>query len=148
MTASRRSFCAGSIPAFLALAECLQATEAQAELGQSLQSFTEPFEDMKAQTHGSSTYRSICDGITAVGARVEVHETQLNPGAEPHPPHRHKHEEFILIVKGRILVDIDGKSATLTPGSAIFWKTMALHHMRNIGDDVAQYFVVSIGTDT
>ncbi len=147
MSASRRSFCAVSIPALLAIAECLQATEAQATPGEPLQSFTKPFRDMQAQTHGASTYRGICDGLTASGARVEVHETELQAGAEPHPPHRHKHEEFILIVKGNIEVTIDGKTSTLTGGSASFWKSMALHHMRNIGQDVAQYFVVAIGTD-
>ncbi len=102
---------------------------------------------MKAQDHGASTFRPIADGITAAGTRVEVHETQLQPGAEPHPPHRHKHEEFLLMVNGEVEVTIDGQSTVLTAGSAGFWKSNSLHHARNVGQDVAQYFVVSVGED-
>lgn len=146
MSASRRTFCTGSVPALLGFVELFQSMHAAATPAE-LQSFTTTFESMKAQNHGASTFRAICDGTTATGVRAEVHETQLESGAEPHPPHRHKHEEFLLIMKGTVETTIDGKSATLTPGSVGFWSSMSLHHLRNIGPDTAQYFVVSIGND-
>lgn len=145
MSASRRMFCASSVPAILLLADALAS--AQAVPSQKLGSFAKPFEAMVPQEHGSSSFRPICDGVVAAGMHVEVHETELNPGAEPHPPHRHKHEEFLLLMKGRLEITIDGQSSTLTPGSVGFWQSMALHHARNIGHDVAQYFIVSVGTD-
>ena len=147
MTANRRTFCTSSLAGLLTLAGAPAALAAPAS-EKPLESFAEPFSRMRAQDHGASTYRPICEGITAVGARVEVHETTLNPGAEPHPPHRHKHEEFLMMVKGQVEVTIDGASTVLGPGSCGFWKSMALHHARNIGQEVAQYFVVSVGTDS
>ena len=147
MVSTRRLFCAGSAPGLLGLAGLFDCTPAEADTAAPLNSFTAVFENLKVQDHGTSTFRAICDGETAAGARVEVHETQLQPGAEPHPPHRHKHEEFLLLMKGQLEVTIDGVSSTLTPGSVGFWKTMSLHHARNTGSAIAQYFIVSVGTD-
>ncbi len=147
MSISRRIFCAGSIPAALVLARLLPAADLQAAQSPPLQSFIAPFADMKIHSNASTAIRPIADGQTAEGAHVEVHETQLNPGAEPHPPHRHKHEEFLLLMKGQIEVTVDGETSTLTPGSVGFWKSMSLHHLRNTGPEVAQYFIVGLGND-
>ncbi len=147
MSITRRIFCAGSAPALLGLARLLDSVQASAAADTPLDSFTAIYANLKAQDHGTSTFRPICDGQTASGARIEIHETQLQPGAEPHPPHRHKHEEFLLLMKGQLEVTIDGVSSTLTPGSVGFWKTMSLHHARNTGTELAQYFIVSVGTD-
>ena len=125
-----------------------QAAAAQEHAGQPLGSFEINFDEMHAQDHGSSTFRPICDGITASGTRLEVHETTLNPGAEPHPPHQHKHEEFLIMVKGRVEVTVDGMSKVVTPGAVSFWKSMSLHHAKNVGQEVAQYVIVSVGTDS
>ncbi len=147
MSASRRTFCAGSFPAMLGLTQLLSITDARAATSQPLQSFIAPFADMKVHENASTTIRPIADGQTAEGAHIEVHETQLNPGAEPHPPHRHKHEEFLLLMKGQIEVTVDGETSTLTPGSVGFWKSMSLHHLRNTGSEIAQYFIVGLGND-
>jgi quercetin dioxygenase-like cupin family protein len=50
------------------------------------------------------------DGVTHTGEHLEVHETTLAPGGSPHPPHRHKHEELFLIIKGSLAVTIEGKT--------------------------------------
>jgi len=147
MSASRRTFCVGSVPAVLGLAKLLSATKAKAAPSGPLQSFVAPFADMKTHSNVNTIIRPIADGQTAEGAHVEVHETQLNPGAEPHPPHRHKHEEFLLLMKGQIEVTVDGNTSTLTPGSVGFWKAMSLHHLRNTGSEIAQYFIVGLGND-
>ena len=34
---------------------------------------------------------------------------RLNPGAEPHPPHKHPEEEFMLITEGTGEMKVDGK---------------------------------------
>lgn len=154
MSVDRRLFCAASLMAAFGSQPAAfgsQVAALGAQTGEAaekrLNSFAEPFAAMKVQDHGTSTFRAICDGMTVAGARVEVHETTLNPGAEPHPAHRHKHEEFLLMLKGEVEVMIDGKSTVLGPGSCGFWKSMSLHHARNVGQDVAQYFIVSVGTD-
>ncbi len=143
MPPSRREFCTGSLPALLALSA--SSRESLAETTQPLQSFVRTFAEMQPRVGAASTMRPVVQGTTATGDPVEVHETQLNPGAEPHPPHRHKHEEFILLMKGTLQATVDGRSSTLTPGSVGFWQSMALHHLQNIGPEVAQYFIVAFG---
>ena len=145
MPTNRRTFCATSAASLLAF---LAAQESHAaEVGKPLDSFAKPFDSLTPKSTGSNTFRAICDGTTAVGARVEIHETTLAPGAEPHPAHRHKHEEFLLMVKGQVEITVDGQSSTLGPGGCGFWKSMSLHHARNTGTEPAQYFIVSVGND-
>ncbi len=144
MNDSRRTFCAASLPALLTV---LAAREALAAPAPTLDSFALPFAQMKEQGHGPSTFRAITNGVTASGEHIEIHETELQPGASPHPAHRHKHEEFMLIVKGNLEVTIDGTSTVLNSGSAAFMKSNSLHHVRNAGQDIVQYFVVGTGMD-
>ncbi len=143
MPASRRSFCAGSLPALLALAA--SAREGRADAKEPLQSFVRPFAEMQPHVGAATTMRPVVEGYSAEGTRLEVHETLLNPGAEPHPPHRHKHEEFVLLMKGNLQATIDGKTESLTPGSVAFWKSMSLHGLHNPGPEPAQYFIVAFG---
>ena len=42
--------------------------------------------------------RSLLDTVTTTLRRLEVHRTSLPPGASPHAPHRHAHEELMLVV--------------------------------------------------
>ncbi len=57
----------------------------------------------------------------------------LNPGEEPHPPHQHPEEEFLLIGEGTGEILIDGKTMTVQPGSMMFSKGDSLHGVRNTG---------------
>ena len=84
-------------------------------------------------------------GTTPTGERVEVHETRLNPGGAPHPPHRHPHSEFWLIKEGTVELTINGKQYKLGPGSAAFAASNDEHGIKNAGDVPAAYFVVAIG---
>lgn len=105
------------------------------------------FADLKPRqnANGSGEVRSITQGTTPTGERVEVHETALNPGATPHDPHRHKHSEFWLIREGMVEITINGKSNRLGPGSVAFAASNDLHGIKNIGTGLATYFVVAIG---
>jgi mannose-6-phosphate isomerase-like protein (cupin superfamily) len=76
-----------------------------------------------------------------------VHETTLAPGGEPHPPHRHVHEELFLIAKGQLAVTIAGRTTVLDPGGAAFVHSGELHRVKNPGTSPAQYFVVAIGKE-
>jgi len=120
---------------------------AQATNDQPIPSFALPFDQMTAHTNGGNTARPILNGVTHSGARLEAHETVLAPGAMPHPPHHHVHEELFLLSRGTIEITIAGKSSTIGPGSAAFVHSGEEHGVRNIGQEPAQYFVVAIGTD-
>jgi len=95
--------------------------------------------------NGSGEARSITKGATPTGEQVEVHETALLPGQTPHPPHRHKHSEFWLIREGDVEITINGKAYRLGPGSAAFAASNDEHGIKNVGQIVANYFVVAIG---
>ncbi|HVW77795.1 MAG TPA: cupin domain-containing protein [Alloacidobacterium sp.] len=119
-----------------------------ADKNQPIPSFALPFDQMQAHANGANTSRPILDGMTHAGAHLEVHETVLAPGAMPHPPHHHTHEEMFLISKGTLEVTIAGKSTMIGPGSAAYIHSGEEHGIRNIGDEPAQYFVVAIGNES
>jgi mannose-6-phosphate isomerase-like protein (cupin superfamily) len=123
----------------------LAAASAFAADTEALSSFAKPFSELPVKKNGTNESRPILHGLTHTGEPLEVHETTLGPGNEPHPPHRHVHEELFLLMKGSVVVTIEGKSTTIGPGSAAFVHSNELHGVRNPGPETAQYFVMEIG---
>jgi quercetin dioxygenase-like cupin family protein len=123
-------------------------TDAAAQETKPIASFATPFDQMTEHTNGPNTARPIMNGVSHSGTRIEAHETVLAPGAMPHPPHHHVHEELFLVSKGTLEVTIAGNSTTIGPGSAAFIHSGEEHGVRNIGQDAAQYFVVAIGSES
>ena len=103
------------------------------------------YEDLKVNVNGENRSRPILDQKTHTGFPVEVHETELAPGLAPHPPHRHEHEEMILIREGTLEVTISGRSVNLGPGSVALVGTNEEHGWRNVGASRARYFVIALG---
>ena len=87
MSLSRRECSLLLLPALLANGQA----PAESVLGSKFY----PFADMPARPNGGNIHWSILDGKTHEGMQVEMHQTQLAPGATPHPPHRHAHEEVL-----------------------------------------------------
>ena len=50
------------------------------------------FESLPIQASGQNAFRAIFGGKTHERFRIALHETDLAPGAMPHPPHRHEYE--------------------------------------------------------
>lgn len=122
----------GSIPVWSSASDSLSTTARR-------------FEDLRAETADKATFRAILEGRTHTGDYLEVHETVLEPGAAPHPPHHHVGEEMFLISSGTVEITINGKSTRLGPGSAAFVASNEEHGLRNAGTGPAQYFVVTLG---
>ena len=134
-------------PAFPAADNPLfMAASALAADGPALSSFIKPYGELPVKQNGQNQSRAILDGITHSNDHLEVHETTLSPGSEPHPPHRHEHEELFLLMKGELTVTIAGKTAVVGPGGAAFVHSNELHGVHNAGTEPAQYFVVAIGS--
>jgi quercetin dioxygenase-like cupin family protein len=88
--------------------------------------------------------RSLVDTATAILAKLEMHETTLQPGESPHPPHRHAHEELMIVRSGTVEVLQAGVTRKAGPGSVIFMASNELHGLRNPGPEPATYLVVRI----
>jgi len=105
------------------------------------------FEDLPVQSGDGHTLRRILEGKTHSGYGVEMHETDLAPGAMPHSAHHHAHEEVFLVREGTLEVTITGRASRLGPGSAAYVASNEEHGVRNPGPTHAQYFVIALGTE-
>ena len=142
MDTSRRGLCQ-SLP--FIIGSLTSSSFAQTPNNQPIPSLALPFDQMATDKDASHETHHILNGVTHSGTHLEVHETILAPGASPHPPHHHEHEELFLLSKGTIEVTINGKSTSLGPGSAAFIHSNDEHGVRNTGHEPAQYFVIAIG---
>lgn len=92
----------------------------------------------------SARIRSLLDTATTTLDRLEVHQTSLAPGGSPHPPHRHAHDEMMLVERGTLEVSQEGVVKRAGPGSLIFQSSNELHGLKNVGADTAVYWVIAI----
>jgi len=103
------------------------------------------YDQLSVKKNTSGEFRAVVQGALPTGEGVEIHQTTLLPGHEPHPPHQHLHEEFLLIREGNVQWMVSGKQIKAGPGDILYARSMELHGVRNIGSTNANYFVVAIG---
>lgn len=139
MTYSRRDMCL--------LVTALAVSPAIAAQKTALPSKVFPYADMPVKKTNGHESRAILSGELHTGCYLEVHQTRLAPGAMPHLPHRHVHEEMFLIREGTLEVTINGQVTRLGPGSVGFAGSNDEHGVRNVGTTPSEYFVVAFGKD-
>lgn len=103
--------------------------------------------DLVAKTNGANVGRAVLNGETHSGYPVEMHITELGPGSQPHPPHRHVHEEMLMLRTGQLDVTMNGETKRIAPGSVVFVASDILHGWKNPGPERAEYFVIALGND-
>lgn len=97
------------------------------------------------KTSAVGTSQAVTHGTLPTGEGVELHNSTLKAGEQPHPPHQHEHEEFLFIREGQVDWLVDGKREPAGPGDILYAASNVLHGMRNTGTTTASYFVLAIG---
>jgi quercetin dioxygenase-like cupin family protein len=154
---SRRDLCV-ALPSLAAMTACLpakgQSGAAAAPAGSppaddvlSVQRIY-PFDELPVAKNANGESRAVTHGVLPTGEAVEIHETTLLPGHMPHPPHKHRHSEFMLVREGTLEFDNDGTLERVGPGGVIFAASNVMHGVKNVGQTNANYFVIAIGRES
>jgi len=88
--------------------------------------------------------REFFHGVNHSGFDLEMHETVLGPGVRTHAPHKHVHEEIIVVFEGTVEVSIEGKTAPAEAGSVIYFGSNQMHSVRNAGIAPCRYYVLEL----
>jgi XRE family transcriptional regulator, regulator of sulfur utilization len=78
------------------------------------------------------------------GFGLEMHETILAPGTETHAPHKHLHEEVVIVVEGSVEAFVDGTTEKAEAGSVIYFASNQMHNARNAGTVNCRYYVIEL----
>jgi quercetin dioxygenase-like cupin family protein len=125
----------------------LAAANASAQEKQMLPSKAFPYDDLPVKINGPNKSRAVFKGETHSGFPIELHMTELAEGQAPHPPHKHVHEELLMLQHGTLDATIQGQTTRITAGSIVYMASNDEHGWRNPGPGTAQYFVIALGRD-
>lgn len=75
--------------------------------------------------------------------RMESFYAEFPVDAPPSEPHQHGSAEFIYVLSGRLIVNVDGKEAALDTGDAIYFDSSVPHSYRREGKEMSTAIVVT-----
>lgn len=92
---------------------------------------------------GAKAYVSFNGPTAELGALISGAVT-LEPGAEPHPPHRHPEEEIMIVGEGRGEFFVNGVAKQVKTGDMIFAEANVLHGVKNTGSTQMIFYFIKI----
>ena len=127
----------------LCIAAALSGASSRAQAQAPLQSAVFPLDSARSRrVTAANTQRSIVDTLTATLGKLEMHDTTVPAGGSPHAPHRHAHEE-VLVIRSGVMEVLQGTVTRLAPaGSVVFMASNELHGLHNPGPGPATYLVI------
>ncbi len=133
---TRRNLCL-SLPALAlfskALAQSAPMSTSEPSLTHSRVFTFEQLPANKGTSGNASRSRHVLRGTLPTGEAVEIHETTLMPGLMPHPPHKHVHEEFMMIREGTLEFTANDKADKVGPGGVVYAASGEVHSLRGTG---------------
>lgn len=99
---------------------------------------------MQAGPNETGSVRNVFDSPTLTLDGYSCHITTLNPGKEPHPPHRHPEEELLVIKEGTLEVMQNGITSQVRAGGMVFCASNELHGWRNSSPAPVTYYVIKV----
>lgn len=97
---------------------------------------------LPVKTSDKGAYRSFFDRPSALLSQFEVHATQLNPGYASHAPHTHRAEEIILLIQGKVQMQIDSGFHNAETGDLVFLESNVPHAAKNISNEPVEYYAI------
>jgi (S)-ureidoglycine aminohydrolase len=86
--------------------------------------------------------RPVFDRASSMFPRFEVHATVLNAGEESHPPHTHRAEEIMLMMKGAVTMNISSVNYKAVTGDVILVRPHVPHNLKNTGSEQCWYYAI------
>ena len=75
--------------------------------------------------------------------RMKAFYAEFPVGSPPSEPHQHGSAEFIYVLSGRLVVDVDGKEAALDAGDAMYFDSSIPHSYSRAGGKICTALVVT-----
>jgi quercetin dioxygenase-like cupin family protein len=107
--------------------------------------------DLPLAEHPEGGWRAypLFKGSTRIVDEMSCHASVLSAGQTPHPPHKHKYEELLIMLDGEVeLVVADGPSEEgariekVGPGSFAYYPANQFHTIRNPGSSPVTYMML------
>lgn len=87
-------------------------------------------------------YQSLASGFK--GRLMDPFFVTVAPNDRPITLNSHSGQEFDIVAKGTLLINIDGKELILKPGDTIYFNAQYPHGMKALGGEQAQFIAIII----
>ncbi|GEO07544.1 cupin domain-containing protein [Segetibacter aerophilus] len=105
-------------------------------------SFMKDWKDFVTIETDKGQSRPIFDRPSSMFKRFDVHATTLNPGFASHPPHTHRTEEIILMIRGNGEMQIAETRYPTAPGDVVLVNSKVPHNIKNVGNVQCSYYAI------